>query len=109
MLRSGGGGLRAHGGKGACDINLATGCVRALPLLLPSCGRQRGGGRAQGLLRAGEGAARAAALGGSGGGVEHKKQASARASYGAGLPKRQGSVRARHREGARSSAPTARA
>jgi hypothetical protein len=45
-----------------CDINLATGCVRALPLLLPSCGRQRGGGGSRGLLSAGEGAARAAAL-----------------------------------------------
>ncbi len=52
--------VRGH----TCDINLATGCVRALPLLLPSCGRQRGGGGARGLLRAGEGAARAAALGG---------------------------------------------
>ncbi len=31
--------VRGH----TCEINLATGCVRALPLLLPSCGRQRGG------------------------------------------------------------------
>ncbi len=51
--------VRGH----TCDINLATGCVRALPLLLPSCGLQRGGG----------GGVRLAALGGGGGQRERRR------------------------------------
>jgi hypothetical protein len=105
--------VRGH----TCDINLATGCVRALSLLLPSCGWQRrragAGGRGGCCARVRERRERrrweGGARGGGPGGLEHKKQVSVRARHGAGLPKRQGSARARHRAGARSSGPTARA
>jgi hypothetical protein len=52
LLARGGASARREVMRHTCDINLATGCVRALPFLLPSCGR-KGGKRARGLLLAG--------------------------------------------------------